>query len=341
MGAEREGNEMEQQTIGKRIMQLRKEKGLTQEQLAERMGVSAQAVSKWENDVSCPDISILPQLAAVLGTTTDELLGAKPLEPHVVVVGSKNQAKDDDGRVTVEFNGKGFRAFNGIGLAVILIVLGGTFLLDKAGVLPIGIWGIVWPCVLMGLGIAWLIEDLSVFGLGMGLLGLYFLLFHLGAITFVLTWSYIWPSLIVLLGLSILIHRLNPKRRFRFRRFRNREGGNTYSEANDFLQADCSFTEEKRKYAPETLTGGDIDLSFGQGTFDLTNVQRVTPGAKFNVDVSFGECIIILPRRIRLELRADKSFGSIQMRGEAASDARETLVLEGDVSFGELSIRYV
>ena len=43
---------MEQQTMGKRIMQLRKEKGYTQEQLAELCGVSAQAVSKWENDVS-------------------------------------------------------------------------------------------------------------------------------------------------------------------------------------------------------------------------------------------------------------------------------------------------
>ena len=62
---------MEQQTMGKRIMQLRKEKGYTQEQLAELCGVSAQAVSKWENDVSCPDISILPQLAELLGVTTD------------------------------------------------------------------------------------------------------------------------------------------------------------------------------------------------------------------------------------------------------------------------------
>ena len=77
---------MEQQSMGKRIMQLRKEKGYTQEQLAEMMGVSAQAVSKWENDVSCPDISILPQLAERLGVTTDELLGVKPIEPKVVIV---------------------------------------------------------------------------------------------------------------------------------------------------------------------------------------------------------------------------------------------------------------
>ena len=86
---------MEQQSMGKRIMQLRKEKGYTQEQLAEMMGVSAQAVSKWENDVSCPDISILPMLAEKLGVTTDELLGVKPIEPKVVIVDGQNK-KDGD-----------------------------------------------------------------------------------------------------------------------------------------------------------------------------------------------------------------------------------------------------
>ena len=54
------------ETMGKRISELRKNKGMTQEQLAQQVGVTAQAVSKWENDLSCPDISILPQLAEAL-----------------------------------------------------------------------------------------------------------------------------------------------------------------------------------------------------------------------------------------------------------------------------------
>ena len=65
------------ETIGNRIQKYRKEKGLTQEELAEKLGVSAQAVSKWENDASCPDISLLPQLCRILGITTDELLSGK------------------------------------------------------------------------------------------------------------------------------------------------------------------------------------------------------------------------------------------------------------------------
>ena len=65
------------ETIGNRIAKFRKTKNLTQEELANQVGVSSQAVSKWENDASCPDISLLPQLCKVLGVTTDELLTGK------------------------------------------------------------------------------------------------------------------------------------------------------------------------------------------------------------------------------------------------------------------------
>ncbi len=64
-------------TLGERIAEKRKAKGMKQEELAEALGVSAQAVSKWENDVSCPDIMTLPTLAKILGCTVDELLTGK------------------------------------------------------------------------------------------------------------------------------------------------------------------------------------------------------------------------------------------------------------------------
>ncbi len=62
-------------TIGKNIQTLRKQNGFTQEELAGRLGVTYQAVSKWENGATAPDISLLPELAAVLGTSIDALLG--------------------------------------------------------------------------------------------------------------------------------------------------------------------------------------------------------------------------------------------------------------------------
>lgn len=61
-------------TLGSRIAEFRKAKGITQDQLAEHMGVSSQAVSKWENDLSCPDITLLPRLADYFGVSIDKLL---------------------------------------------------------------------------------------------------------------------------------------------------------------------------------------------------------------------------------------------------------------------------
>ncbi len=81
-------------TIGKRIAVLRKEKGLKQEELAQLLGVSGQAVSKWENDQTCPDISLLPQLAKILGVSVDELLSGKQETAPAVQILPEEKRKD-------------------------------------------------------------------------------------------------------------------------------------------------------------------------------------------------------------------------------------------------------
>lgn len=71
--------------LGARIVELRRAKGMTQEQLAAALGVSSPAVSKWETDTSCPDIALLCPLARALGTNVDTLLQfeAQPSEEQV------------------------------------------------------------------------------------------------------------------------------------------------------------------------------------------------------------------------------------------------------------------
>lgn len=69
---------MAKQTMGEIISTLRKEKGMTQKDLAEKMGVTDKAVSKWERDLSCPDISSIPKLAEALDTTVDTLMDVTP-----------------------------------------------------------------------------------------------------------------------------------------------------------------------------------------------------------------------------------------------------------------------
>ena len=68
------------ETLGQRIARLRKEKKFTQDDLAKKFNVSTQAVSKWENDLSAPDISILKELANTLGVTIDYLLSNETTE---------------------------------------------------------------------------------------------------------------------------------------------------------------------------------------------------------------------------------------------------------------------
>lgn len=78
------------ESIGNRITRFRKAKGLTQEGLAAVMGISSQAVSKWENDLSCPDVSLLPKLCRTLGITCDELLTGSSNEVQLL---PENQRK--------------------------------------------------------------------------------------------------------------------------------------------------------------------------------------------------------------------------------------------------------
>lgn len=63
-------------SIGKNIAVLRKAKGWTQSELGEMLGVSNQAVSKWESEMTMPDVMLLPDIAKVFGVTMEELYGA-------------------------------------------------------------------------------------------------------------------------------------------------------------------------------------------------------------------------------------------------------------------------
>lgn len=80
------------QTIGGRISALRKRDGLTQEELAAQMGVSPQAVSKWENDLSIPDLSALTALADYFHLSLDELVRGQRTDVQYVPPESRKSA---------------------------------------------------------------------------------------------------------------------------------------------------------------------------------------------------------------------------------------------------------
>lgn len=78
-------------TIGQKIAEKRKQKHLTQEELALRLNVSPQAVSKWENDLSIPDITLLIALADLFNISLDELIRQKEQLPVISVMEETNK----------------------------------------------------------------------------------------------------------------------------------------------------------------------------------------------------------------------------------------------------------
>ena len=109
-------------SMGKRIADLRKKKGLTQDQLAEQFSVSAQAVSKWENDISCPDIRMLPQLADFFHISVDELLRGRQEESVRMVPKGERKELDDMMLKVIVDSPKGDRVR--INLPILLVKVG-------------------------------------------------------------------------------------------------------------------------------------------------------------------------------------------------------------------------
>ena len=104
---------MKKQSFGTMIAALRKERGMTQLELAEQMGVTDKAVSKWERDLSFPDVSSLPRLAEIFGISVDELMKGKEQ------TGSQNTGEK---AALVDVILKGIAAAMGIAVAVLTIL---------------------------------------------------------------------------------------------------------------------------------------------------------------------------------------------------------------------------
>ena len=84
-------------SIGKTIAELRKAKGWTQVELAEKLGVSDKAVSKWESEGGFPEITQLPVLASIFEVSIDYLMTGKTPEAEIIVISKAELcAKNDD-----------------------------------------------------------------------------------------------------------------------------------------------------------------------------------------------------------------------------------------------------
>ena len=107
-------------TLGKKIAELRKDRGMTQDEVAEKLGISSQAVSKWENDISCPDIMLLPALAELFQVSIDELF-SKERKNAVMVVPEEERKNIDQMMLRIRVNSEKDKVKVNIPIALVRI----------------------------------------------------------------------------------------------------------------------------------------------------------------------------------------------------------------------------
>ena len=346
------------QTLGKRIMENRKKLGLTQDQLAEKLGVTAQAVSKWENDQSCPDITVLPKLAEIFGTTTDTLLGwqAQPVHQAEVVSDDEDDEDDDEDEIPGQNGNWEFKWESGrkdaVFFAVFVLLVGGLMLAGKLLNWTASFWEILWPCALLMYGLRRVLHSFSFLGIGCTLFGGYFLLENLGITQLNLAGELIFPILIVIFGLSLLADAMRKPKRGRFRVTRDgakicdengnpKKGKNEYATDGESFNCNFSFCESTQVVNLPLLSDGNIVLSFGELKIDLTGCEKIADGCELYANCSFGELEILVPKRYRVVADSNTTFASMEIEGEPDPNPIATIHIEGNVTFGEITIQYV
>lgn len=343
-----------EETLGKRISFHRKRLGLTQDALAEKMGVTAQAVSKWENDLSCPDITILPKLAQVFGVSTDALLGVEPPEapPAVVIAAPEPPREEEEKGGTWELTYNNSRSKFGMASWVLLVGIL-QLLVALNGWSFISFFSILWSSGLLVFGLYGLYPRFSFFRLGCTLFGGYYLLNLFDCLPFPLSLAskkqLLFPILLLLLGLSLLFDAWKKRHNRKDAGFTIRHNGraiasksNHYEVSQDgFFNCANSFSENTYRVDLPLLAGGKAESSFGEMVVDLTGCKAVAEGCQVEVNNSFGELEILIPRRFQADLFQESTLGSIDTVGHPSEAPEGTLRLICSSSFGEITIRYI
>lgn len=333
-----------EETLGKRISTARKALGLTQDALAEKLGVTAQAVSKWENGQSCPDITILPKLSQIFGMSVDTLLGVTQPEPEKACEAEIVTEPEEETGGKWEFHYDAGRKPH-IWFAVWVLLMGGLMLARAAFALNVTLWALVWTSALLLFGLHGIYPKFSFFRLGCALFGGYFILEYLGLIHFGLDRNLLLPSIIILLGLSLLAEAFRKPKNHRF--FVTHNGRRSVHSSRDCTLGDdsfdcsVSFSEASHLIRLPVLRRGTATASFGELTVDLSECQTLASDCRITADCSFGELTLQIPSRFRAEVNASSSFASVEVYGEPQEETEGTILVDANASFGEICVNYI
>jgi len=335
-------------TLGKRIVQNRKRLGLTQDALAEKLGVTAQAVSKWENDQSCPDITMLPKLAEIFGTTTDALLGLTDDAPAKEATVVQKESENDGFQFrngNWEFKYDNSRR-SSLMLAVSVLLIGALYLCSSIFVWDLSLWDIAWPSFLLVFGLFGLYPRFSFFRLGVALFGGYFLLSSLLNISGILDHGAVVAVALLIIGGTLLVDALRkPKKptfEFNYNGDRNNQGSkNHFHTDGEFFQFDAAFGDQTRLVTMPMLKSGEINTSFGDYEVDLSGIREVAPGCRIEAYISFGDLTLAVPSRFEVRCASETAFASVEFDGKPDPLPTGTIQLVANASFGQITVEYI
>ena len=333
---------MTEETLGRRIAAHRKQLGLTQDALAERLGVTAQAVSKWENDQSCPDITMLPKLAEIFDSTIDALLGVEKKQETEEPVPVPVQ-KIVEAPVVTTPNRR-----VGIGLALWLLLAG--LILTLMELFPNTLSGLsFWMTVgLTGLtvfGLMGLYPRFSLFRLGCGIVGVYCLYcdvfrpdlqFHTESVL-----PRLLPFLLMIFGAGLLADTLRGKNPFAGYFSIRRATRKAFEYAGRWFRCSTCFGSEHRSISLPELDGGEATVCFGELVLDLHDCGSFHSDCRIALECVFGALTLQVPRSVRLECVNENVFGTVQEIGCPDPGARTVLRVKNEVVFGSIILKYI
>ena len=341
-----------EETLGKRIAGNRKRLGITQDRLADQLGVTAQAVSKWENDQSCPDITMLPRLAEIFGISTDELLGCTPqekepiFEAELVEDFKEDDSQENDGlhfqKGNLEFRFDAGRK-SSLRIALWVLLVGGLLLASNILHWDADFWSILWPSGLMIFGLFGLFPRFSFFRFGCALFGGYFLLDALNLFSRdSIGKEYLFPIFLLLFGLSLLadaLHRSGHSKVSVHHRGKRQNRFNIIGEES--FECSTAFGENSHRIDLPRLHSGIAEVSFGELTVDLSGCEEIAEDCHLDLSCAFGQLNLLVPRCYRVQADSSTAFAAVEYSGHPDPEPQGSIMVLANASFGEICILYI
>ena len=107
------------------------------------------------------------------------------------------------------------------------------------------------------------------------------------------------------------------------------------------LVCNGAFSENRYNVRTPLLKSGDVSVCFGEYTLDFSGVEAVAENCRIQVSASFGETVLRIPGRFRVELLGSESFGNMEICGCPGPEPQGTIRVDAGVQFGELTVQYI